>query len=351
MKCEDISLNDSDCIEISWKDLILLYLHLEPTIIRASDSKYYKAAERSQFTNLRTSRGQMSKFSLLRSVMFAPADKMKVLNKAWANTSLDAMVMDMEDATLATDEGKAEARRNVLDFLSTNAPARGHPTAVVRVNCPISTPWGSEDLAQLIPIKPPAIVLPKAEDVELISDVAKDLDDATELWVMVETAKGVQNVDQIAALDKVTALVFGSNDFSKDIGARLTLEREPLVYAMGRTIVAASAQRKTVIDGVFMDLSDGMDDDLRAQCVQGKEMGFDGKSLIHPRQIEIANDVWAPSSEEVEYAGKVIHKYTEAMAAGRGVALLDGKLIESLHMDAAKSLLVQHSLIEDKNRK
>ena len=216
----------------------------------------------------------MSKFSLLRSVMFAPADKMKVLNKAWANPLLDVMVMDMEDATLATDEGKAEARSNVLKFIAMNTPVKGHPTAVVRVNCPNSTPWGSEDLAQLIPRKPQAIVLPKAEDVGLISDVAKDLDDATELWVMVETAKGVQNVDQIAALDKVAALVFGSNDFSKDIGARLTHKREPLIYAMGRIIAAAKAQHKNVIDGVFMDLSEGMEDNLRSQCIQGERNGF-----------------------------------------------------------------------------
>ena len=137
----------------------------------------------------------------------------------------------------------------------------------------------------------------------------------------------------------------------KDIGAMLTQQREPLIYAMGRTIVAARANGKAVIDGVHMDLSDGLEGDLRSQCIQGKAMGFTGKSLIHPKQVEITNDVWAPSIEEVEYAGKVIHKYTEAMATGRGVALLDGKLIEALHMDTAKSLLIQHSLIEEKNRK
>ena len=293
---------------------------------------------------------KMSKYKLLRSVMFTPADKLKILNKAWNNKALDAMVIDMEDAVAATDEAKSIARANVVEFLA-QPTGKSNPSRAVRINCPHSTPWGAKDLEELQPLLPPAMILPKAEDVSLISDVAKSLDKSTELWVMIETAKGVQNVDKIAEIDNVQCLVFGSNDFSKDIGARLTLQREPLMYAMGRTIVAAKSNNKSVIDGVYMDLtdSDKMVIDLRKQCHQGKDMGFNGKSLIHPKQIEITNSVWAPTEEDVYHAGKVIHCYTEAMSAGRGVAVLDGKLIEALHVDEAKNLLIQHSLIEEKN--
>lgn len=300
---------------------------------------------------------------LLRSCLFAPADRVKVLRKAWTPAlGLDVMVIDMEDAVAAIDEVKSEARLNVMNFFNEEvATARQadkehqHPELVVRVNDPFTTPWGSKDIEACLSLASPpsALVLPKAQNVADIKAVAKDLPKSTALWVMIEQARGIQNVDEIAAIEQVACLVFGSNDFSKDIGATLTNAREPLLYSMMRTIVAARAEGKGVIDGVFMNLEDSaqMEVDLRAQCIQGKEMGFDGKSLIHPKQIPITNEVWAPSPIEVDHAARVIECYTKAMEENRGVAVLDGKLIEALHVDRAKQLLMNHMLVEKKGER
>lgn len=297
---------------------------------------------------------------LLRSCLFTPADRPKVLKKAWAS-SADCLIIDMEDATAALDRVKVEARGNVLAFFEQEvAVAREakteelHPGVVVRVNDPLTTPWGKEDIDHLANLScpPAALLLPKAESVAEIEAIGRDLPRSTALWVMIETAKAVQSVDRIAELDKVECLVFGSNDFSKDVGATLTQTREPLLYAMGRTICAAKSANKSVIDGVFMNLEDDrqMESDLRAQCIQGKEMGFNGKSLIHPKQVAITNEVWAPSEAEIDHASRVISCYTQAMEKGKGVAVLDGKLIEALHVDQAKQLLMNHMLVEAKGR-
>jgi citrate lyase subunit beta / citryl-CoA lyase len=295
---------------------------------------------------------------LLRSCLFTPADRVKALNKAYAMTTLDCIVVDMEDATAALDDVKLSGRKNVMDFILETgggaSPSSGkHPGIVVRVNDPLSTPWGREDIDALCSLSTPpsAIVLPKAQNAREVEMIGKNLPSSTRLWVMIETAQAVQNVDDIASVAKVETLVFGSNDFSKDIGATLTQRREPLLYAMGRTICAAKSNQKTVIDGVFMNLTDGaqMEADLRSQCQQGKEMGFDGKSLIHPKQVEIVNNVWAPNPEAIDHASRVIACYTEAMQQGKGVAVLDGKLIEALHVDQAKALLLMAHAIEAKN--
>jgi citrate lyase beta subunit len=164
---------------------------------------------------------------------------------------------------------------------------------------------------------------------------------------MIETAKGVQNVDALAAMQEVECLVFGSNDLTKDIKATISpITRHPLLYSMSRTIVAARAENKLVVDGVHMDLAEGSEKGLEQVCVQGKELGFDGKSLIHPKQVEITNRVFSPSQNEYQLACRIIASYGEALSAGKGVCLVDGKLIEQLHVDAAHELINRFKAIE-----
>jgi citrate lyase beta subunit len=297
---------------------------------------------------------------LLRSCLFTPADRWKVLKKAWVSNT-DCMIIDMEDATAALESVKLQARENVRQFFDEEvATVRKdgreelYPDVVVRVN-DLTTPWGRGDIESIASLSSPptACLLPKAQNIAEIEAIGRDLPSSIALWVMIETAKAVQSVERIAQLPKVECLVFGSNDFSKDIGATLTQTREPLLYAMGRTICAAKSANKSVIDGVFMNLEDGdrMERGLRSQCIQGKEMGFTGKSLIHPKQVDITNEAWAPTPAEVDHASRVISCYHEAMDQGKGVAVLDGTLIEALHVDRAKQLLLNHMLVEKRQRK
>lgn len=293
---------------------------------------------------------QMKISSLYRSCLFVPADRMGALSKAFGLRGLDCMVIDMEDACAATDAAKQLARTNVATFLEDvrSSIKASSPKIVIRVNCPLTTSWGNVDLKELKDEKLiDSILLPKAESVKDIEDIGKMVH--SPLMCMVETARGVQKVDEIVDVDKVQGLVFGSNDLSKDINATLTQHREPLLYSMSRTILAAKASDKVVIDGVFMSLAEGFEADLTSQCIQGKELGFDGKSLIHPKQVLITNQVFSPSREEVEYARRLIEAYDECLAQGKGVALLDGKLIEQLHADAARKVIEIDAHIQSKN--
>lgn len=163
------------------------------------------------------------------------------------------------------------------------------------------------------------------------------------IWAMVETALGVINAEAIASSPSVTALVFGSNDLTKELKAKHTLTREPLLYAMSKTINAARAYNKYVIDGVHLDIQDN--DGLRMSCVQGRNLGFDGKSLIHPSQVEITNECFSPSEAEILLAKRIVTAYDEAMASGKGVCTVDGKMVEYLHVCNAHYILDTTKLI------
>lgn len=166
------------------------------------------------------------------------------------------------------------------------------------------------------------------------------------IWAMIETTQGVINVEAIASSLSVTALVFGANDLTKDLKAKHTPSREPLLYAMSKTINAGRAYNKYVIDGVHLDIQDN--DGLRMSCIQGRNLGFDGKSLIHPNQIEITNECYSPSESEVLLAEKIVSAYTEAMSKGKGVCTVDGKMVEYLHVCNAQYILDTAKLIRSR---
>lgn len=289
---------------------------------------------------------------LVRSLLFTPADRKSALEKAWANTALDVMVVDLEDAVKGTQKSKALGRQNLATFLeeSVQAVQRGviRPNVVVRINCPTSA-FGKDDLKILKGLRNvDAVLLPKADSATCIQEVAAQLQKP--IWCMIETPRGVQRADALAALPEVDCLVFGSNDLTKELQATLVpVQRTPLLYAMSRVVLAARAEGKLVVDGVFMDLSAGSDAQLRLECLQGQRLGFDGKSLIHPQQLAVTNSVFSPAEAEVTHAHRVAAAYAAAERDGKGVCLLDGKLIEKLHVDAASALLAKHSAIGQRN--
>lgn len=158
-----------------------------------------------------------------------------------------------------------------------------------------------------------------------------------------ETAQGIQNVDDISSSPEVAAIVFGSNDLMKDLQARSTASRLPLLYSMSKCIVAARSSKKIVLDGVYMDIND--EGGLKEDCLRGKDLGFDGKTLIHPNQIKIANEIFSPSPDDIKLAKRIISTYNEAIKAGKSLGVLDGKLIEALHVDQARKTIEKHESI------
>jgi citrate lyase subunit beta/citryl-CoA lyase len=243
---------------------------------------------------------------------------------------------------------KLEARENAVKFLS--SPLRKNRQIAVRVNCPKTSIWGTDDIQQIFKSQPPdALIIPKVEDqsvVELLKKLRQDLK-APEIpiWCMIETPKGVQNVDTIAQVDGVEALVFGLNDMTKELKAKHTPSREPLLYSMSRCIIAARAAGKQVIDGVHLDLND--EPGLIRSCIQGRELGFDGKSLIHPNQITATNAHFSPTAAELELAYKFVKAYETARAEGKAIAVVDNKMVEELHVIQAQQLIEDHKRIQE----
>mmetsp|Transcript_11719 Transcript_11719/g.17754 ORF Transcript_11719/g.17754 Transcript_11719/m.17754 type:complete len:289 (-) Transcript_11719:38-904(-) len=278
---------------------------------------------------------------LLRSALFCPGDKHKALKKA-STLPCDGIVFDLEDAV--GPDNKITARDTVATFLNIE---QFNATRVVRINCPKTTEWGEEDMEIISQVDNiDAVVLPKVEDIETI-EFAEYLMGSRKipLWTMIETAKGVLRADAIASHPSVHCLVFGSNDLSKDLRAKQTPSREPLLYSMSQCILSARAHGKMVLDGVHMDLKDN--DGLVASCVQGRSLGFDGKTLIHPSQIAAANDAYSPSEEEISHARRVVNAWKEAKEAGKSLAVVDGKLVEELHVEQAFNVLKEAELIEN----
>jgi citrate lyase subunit beta/citryl-CoA lyase len=171
----------------------------------------------------------------------------------------------------------------------------------------------------------------------------------TKLWAMIETPVAVLHAEEIAsASDRLTVFVMGTNDLNKELGAELVPGRQPLLTGLSLTLLGARAAGVAVIDGVWMDVKDV--DGLRAECVQGRQLGFDGKTLIHPGQIEVCNEVFAPSVDQVEDARGVIAAFAAAVAEGKGVATYKGRLVENLHVDTARKVLATAEAIEDLDR-
>ena len=289
-----------------------------------------------QLTMINTSRPR-------RSVLYMPGANTRALEKA-KSLPADSLILDLEDAV--APDSKSIARDNIRNALETGF---GHREAVVRING-LHTPWGLDDLKVFANSKADAIVLPKVESAKQIQEAANLLSELNApenltIWAMIETPKAIFKLEEIAsAHPKLETLVLGTSDLVKDLHARHTPSRTETLAALSLSVLAARAYGLCVLDGVHLSLDD--EDGLKQSCVQGRDMGFDGKTLIHPSQITLANEIFGPSSQEIEEAQQRIAAYEAAISSGAGIAVLNGKLIEELHIQDAKRLLVLAAAIK-----
>ncbi|APC05556.1 HpcH/HpaI aldolase/citrate lyase family protein [Polynucleobacter asymbioticus] len=278
-----------------------------------------------------------------RSVLYMPGVNTRALEKA-KTLPADSLILDLEDAV--APDSKSIARENIRTALESGF---GHREAVVRING-LNTPWGLDDLKAFANTKADAIVLPKVESAKKIQEVAKLLSELNApkdltIWAMIETPKAIFKLEEIAsAHPRLEALVLGTSDLVKDLHARHTLDRTETLTALSLSVLAARAYGLCVLDGVHLILDD--EAGLKQSCVQGRDMGFDGKTLIHPSQIALANELFGPSAQEIEEAQQKIAAYESAISKGAGIAVLNGKLIEELHIQDAKRLLALAAAIQ-----
>ncbi len=274
-----------------------------------------------------------------RSVLYIPGSKPRALEKA-QGLAVDAIIFDLEDA-VSPDE-KVGAR----DLLATTLTGAdyGSRRRVVRING-FDTEWGAADLQAVAAAGPDAILLPKVNSGADIATLAQMLDgitqaENTKIWAMMETPRGILNAAEIAAAPRMEGFVLGTNDLAKDLRST---GRAAMMTSLQLCLLAARAEGLICVDGVYNAFKD--EDGLRAECAEGRDMGFDGKTLIHPAQIAIANDVFGPSDAELDLARRQIAAFEQAQAEGQGVAVLDGKIVENLHVASAQRILAQAEAI------
>ncbi len=272
-----------------------------------------------------------------RSVLYMPGSNARALEKG-RTLPADALILDLEDSV--APDVKDVGRAQIADAL--NAGGFGHKEITVRIN-PLDTNWGIDDVEAMSKVPCDALVLPKVDSAQMVLDLSAKMDAAGAaadmgIWCMIETPQGVLDAHEIAAAHpRVGCLVMGLNDLAKDLRCRHTVDRLPFVFSLSKCVLAARAAGASVLDGAYMDLND--DDGFRASCEQGRDLGMDGKTLIHPKTIEMANDVFAPSADDIAWAERIIAAHAEALEAGKGVVVVDGKLIENLHVAEAERLI------------
>ncbi|SEN06223.1 (3S)-malyl-CoA thioesterase [Loktanella fryxellensis] len=262
-----------------------------------------------------------------RSALYIPGSKLRALDKA-RGLPCDVILFDLEDAV--APDAKVAARATLHDAL---AQGGFDPRLrLVRING-LDTVWGADDARAAATMACDGVLVPKVNgpaDLDAVADLVPDLP----LWAMMETPLGMLNAQAIAAHPRLAGMVMGTNDLSKDLGSRT---RAALTTALQHCLLAARAAGVVALDGVFNAYQD--DNGLRAECDQGRDMGFDGKSLIHPAQLAIANAVFGPSADDVALAQRQIAAFDAAMAEGQGVAVLDGRIVENLHIVTARATL------------
>lgn len=266
-----------------------------------------------------------------------PAANERALEKAKTLTA-DCIIFDLEDAV--APDAKDAAR--VAACAAAASGDYGRRELTIRCNG-LDTPWGSADLAAIAVSTAAAVVVPKVGSVAYLNEVSAFLDEAgapgsMTIWAMVETPTAILDVRAIAAHPRVSVLVMGTNDLARELRAPLAPgRRAALLPHLAAALLAAREAGKTILDGVYNDINDL--DGFSDECAQGVEFGFDGKTLIHPGQIDIANQAWAPSDADVDQARRVIAAFDEAVADGRGVVTVDGRMIENLHVANAQRTL------------
>jgi citrate lyase subunit beta/citryl-CoA lyase len=269
-----------------------------------------------------------------RSALYLPASNARAVDKARA-LPCDVVILDLEDAV--APDAKAEARAGAVEAVK--AGGFGGREVVIRVNG-LDTPWGEDDLAAAVAARPDAVLIPKVSSPEDLSAARARLGEGLPIWAMIETCAAMFRLDALGVESVnvgVDAWVIGSNDLAKEMRCVLTVDREPLAAALSLALMAARAHRLAILDGVFNEIADA--EGLARQCAQSAAFGFDGKTLIHPTQVEPANAAFTPDPDAVAWARTVVSAFEQPENAGRGVLKVEGRMVERLHFAEAKRLL------------
>ena len=282
-----------------------------------------------------------------RSVLYVPGSNQRAMEKA-KTLAADALILDLEDAV--APDVKVEARRLVSEIVA--AGGFGKREVLIRVNS-LYTPWGYEDLMMVAKSAADGVVISKVQSSAQVHQVEAIMtgigaSDNLSIWCMMETPRSILKCDEIAeSSSKLAGLIMGTSDLVKDLHAQHSPSRLSMLTSLSMGVLAARAHNLAILDGVHLDLND--DAGFEQSCLQGLELGFDGKTLIHPKTIPVANRVFAPSAEDVQWSLKVIIAHAEAAQVGQGVVLVDGKLIESLHVDEARRTVALAERIAEMN--
>ena len=288
----------------------------------------------------------MSSLRPRRSVLYMPAANERALEKA-KTIAADAIIFDLEDAV--APDAKDAARENAVAAATSGDYGRRELT--IRCNG-LDTPWGAADIAAAAGSSAAAVVIPKVTSTDHLSEVNAQLraagapEDMT-IWAMVETPTAIFDIRSIAAHPRVNVLVMGTNDLIKELRGEQHADRAPLIPHLAMALLGAREADKVILDGVYNDVRSP--EGFLAEAQQGRAFGFDGKTLIHPNQVEPANDVWAPSEADIDYSQRVIEAFDEAVSEGRGVITVDGRMIENLHVDNARRVLATAAAIAELN--
>jgi citrate lyase subunit beta/citryl-CoA lyase len=278
-----------------------------------------------------------------RSVLYMPGANERALEKA-KTLPADALILDLEDAV--APDAKVAARERVCAAVV--GGGYGLREVTIRVNS-AGTQWHADDIVAVSAAGPAAVVVPKVDSAAAVVEIEKALEAAgapehTKIWALLETPIAMLRAHEIAsASERLTVLVMGTNDLAKELQAEHVPGRAPLLTGLGLSVIAARAAGKVIIDGVYNDVQD--DAGFEEVCLQGRQMGFDGKTLIHPKQVDPCNRIWAPTEEGLAEAHAILEAWDAALAEGKGVATVNGKMIENLHVDNARRLIAQADAI------
>lgn len=282
-----------------------------------------------------------------RSMLYMPGSNPRALDKA-RSLPADSLILDLEDSV--APDAKQLAREQVVEALERGG--YGHREIIVRTNA-LDTSWADEDIRLIAAAATPpnGLLIPKVSSAAHVLEAISLVEtagccDSVDIWLMAETPLCIVNINEVAgAHPRIKGLVLGTSDLAKDTRVRHTPDRLGFITALNLCVYAARANGLDVIDGVQLDLED--DGALRSACEQGRDLGFDGKSLIHPKQIAAANEIFAPAATELESARTIIAAFENAQREGKGVVVVNGRLVEALHVEEAKRCLALSEAISD----
>jgi len=265
-----------------------------------------------------------------------PAANERALEKA-KDIQADALIFDLEDAV--APDSKEVAREQACAAAASSE--YGNRELTIRCNG-LDTPWGKDDVLAAAAAGPAAVVIPKVDGSSYLDEISELLNQggapsSTQIWAMVETPIGILHVEEIARHERMSVMVMGTNDMAKELRASITADRRALLPYLAMCLLSARAAGVAILDGVYNDIKD--ESGFRDVCVQGAEMGFDGKTLIHPNQVAPTNEIFSPSLDELDFHRRIIEEFEAAEKDGRGVLTVDGKMIENLHVDEARRAL------------